>query len=301
MKALVGVDGSESAWAAVQQAAELLPEKGELVLYYAPPKLHFSGTRATQEIAEKARESLSKAIFDEALKRVPEKLRNNVTTIAGTQGPRRGLILAAEQVDADFIAVGADGLGAAKLLLGSVTRALLRHSTRPVLVARPITVRENRAAYRVLWAIDEPPAVRAPVEFLQKLSWPKWTDGTVIHVVDPLQSMEIPAWFTEQVGHDKEFSRRFSEEYDADKQRKFNEMAAFTAELPRPFGNLPILREGNVAKTVLDMSEHEAADLIIVGTRDLGPVERFFLGSTAEAILQFARCSVLVVHMQAKP
>jgi nucleotide-binding universal stress UspA family protein len=301
MKALVGVDGSDSAWAAVQQAAEILPEKSELVLYYAPPKLHFSGTIASQEIADKTRENLAKAVFEEARKRVPEKLRNNVSTIVGVQGPRRGLILAAEQVNADFVAVGADGLGAARLLLGSVTRALLRHSTRPVLVARPITVRENRAPYRVLWAVDEPPAVPAPIDFLKKLAWPKGTKGSVIHVVDPLQSMELPAWFTEQVGHDKEFARRFSEEYDADKQRRFNEMAAFTSELPQPFGDLPILREGNIANTVLEMANQEAADLVVVGTRDLGPVERFFLGSTAEAILQFARCSVLVVHTQAKP
>ncbi len=287
---------------ALQQAAELLPaEDGELALYYAPPKLHFSGTRASREIADKARDSLAKAVFEEALKRVPEKLRGKVATIVGGQGPRRGLILAAEQVQADFVAVGADGLGAARLLLGSVTRALLRHSTRPVLIARPITVRENRAAYRVLWAVDEPPALRGPVDFLQKLAWPKGTNASVIHVVDPLQSMEVPPWFAEKVGHDKEFSRRFSEEYDADKQRRFNEMAAFTAELPRPFGNLPILREGNVANTVLEMANQEAADLIVVGTRDLGSVERFFLGSTAEAILQFARCSVLVVHMLTKP
>ncbi|HEY4308472.1 MAG TPA: universal stress protein [Pirellulales bacterium] len=301
MKALVGVDGSDGAWAAVQQTAELLPGKSEIVLYYAPPKLHFSGTHTSQAIADKARDSLAKAVFEEALKRIPDGLRSNISTIVGTQGPRRGLLLAAEQVNADFVAVGADGLGAARLLLGSVTRALLRHSTRPVLVARPINVRENRAPYRVLWAVDEPPAVHGPIDFLQKLAWPKGTNGSVIHVVDPLQSMEVPAWFTDRVGHDKEFARRFSEEYDTDKQRRFNEMAAFTSELPQPFGNLPILCEGNVANTVLQMANQEAADLVIVGTRDLGSVERFFLGSTAEAILQFARCSVLVVHMQAKP
>ena len=127
MKALIGVDGSEGAWAAVQQAAELLPQQSELVLYYAPPKLHLRGTPASREFIDKAREGLAKAVFDEALKRVPKSLQHTVSTIVGTQGPRRGLLLAAEQVNADFVAVGADGLGAAQLLLGSVTRALLRH------------------------------------------------------------------------------------------------------------------------------------------------------------------------------
>ena len=59
--------------------------------------------------------------------------------------------------------------------------------------------------------------------------------------------MELPPWFADKTGHDEEFSRRWSEEFAADKQKTFNEMATFTAELPRPFGDLPILLEGNYA------------------------------------------------------
>ncbi len=302
MKALIGVDGSEGGWDALQQAATLLfPDRGHITLYYAPPKIHFSGARAAPELAARTRENVAKAIFEQAIERIPTPLRPRVTTIVGEQGPRRGLILAAEQTQADFIAVGADGLGAMRLLLGSVTRAILRHSTRPVLVVRPVPVRQHRAAYRVLWALDEVPVVPAPIDFLQRLAWPQGASGSVIHVVDPLQALELPPWFAEKTAHDQEFSRRWSEELAADKQRKFNEMAAFTAELPRPFGDLPILLEGNVSKTVIEKATQEAADLVIVGTRDLGPVERFFLGSTAETILQYAPCSVLVVHMPPKP
>ena len=49
MKALIGVDGSEGGWDACQQAATLqFPDKGEIVLYYAPPKIHLSGAQARQ-------------------------------------------------------------------------------------------------------------------------------------------------------------------------------------------------------------------------------------------------------------
>src|SRR5579863_6122564 len=106
MKALIGVDGSDGAWEALHQAAELLPDKGELVLYYSPPKLHLLGTHASEDFATRARNNLAKAVFDEARARLPTKMQGSVKTITGVQGPRRGLILAADQVQADFIAVG---------------------------------------------------------------------------------------------------------------------------------------------------------------------------------------------------
>jgi nucleotide-binding universal stress UspA family protein len=302
VKVLVGIDGSEGGWDALRQAIALLPpQSSQVVLYYAPPKIRLSGTGATPELASQARDAVAKAAFDEALARMPPPLREQVTVIVGVQNPRRGLVLAAEQVHAGFVAVGAHGVSTTRLLLGSVTRSLLRHTTRPTLIARPGPVRESQSSYRVLWAIDEIPAVRTPIEFIEQLAWPAGAVGSVVHVVDPLAAMEVPAWFAERVGHDEEFSRGFRAEYDADKQKKFNEMATFAADLPQPFGALPILLEGNAAEAIIAKAREESADLIIVGTRDLGAAERFLIGSTAENILQFASCSVLVVHTPIKP
>ncbi len=56
-----------------------------------------------------------------------------------------------------------------------------------------------------------------------------------------------------------------------------------------------LIKEGDVAKTVLDIAQKEQVDLIIVGRRGHGRVATFFLGSVAHKIIQYADRSVLMV------
>lgn len=303
MQTIVGVDGSEGGWEAVRQAAALLsPKNDRVALYYAPPKLSVRGARTSPEVIAQAQKGLTDAIFDEALTRLPSAFHETVTRIVGEQSARHGLKLAADQCHAGLVVVGARGLGQMiGLLMGSVTRSVLRGTTRPILVARQRPLSHKRSGYRVIWAVDEVPQTRAPIEFIGQLSWPADTTAEVFHVVDPLTGMEVPDWFEKRVGHDDTFNPAWLAEYDAEKRRKFEEMASFTAQLPHPFGSLPVLLEGNAANTILKKAKDDQADLIIVGTRDMGTVQRLILGSTAETVLQYAACSVLVLHLPNKP
>jgi len=303
MQTIIGVDGSELGWEAVRQGAALLsPTKDRIALYYAPPKLSARGSRASEEAIAQARASLASAVFDEALVHLPPAFHASVTRIVGEQAARHGLKLAADQCNAGLIAVGSRGLGQmVGLLLGSVTRSVLRGTTRPILVARSKPLNHKPAEFRVIWAVDEVPQTRDPADFLGRLSWPAHTRAQVLHVVDPLIGMEVPEWFEKRVGHDDTISRAFAADYDTDKRQKFDEMAMFTAELPRPFGGLPLLAEGNPASLILKKAQEEEADLIVIGTRDMGTIQRLMLGSTAETVLQYATCSVLVLHLPNKP
>jgi nucleotide-binding universal stress UspA family protein len=303
MQTIIGVDGSELGWEGVRQAATLLSAaKDRIALYYAPPKLSVKGAAASVEVIAQARASLANAVFDEALLYLPTPFHAGVTRIVGEQSARHGLKLAADQCHAGMVVVGARGLGqVVGLLLGSVTRSVLRGTTRPILVTKPKPLDHKPTGFRVIWAVEEVPQTPGPVEFLKQLSWPEGATAQVLHVVDPLTGMEVPEWFEKRIGHDDTISRAWVAEYDADKRRKFDEMAAFTAELPRPFGGLPLLVEGNPANMVLKKAKEEHADLIIIGTRDMGTVQRLILGSTAETVLQYAHCSVLVLHLPNKP
>lgn len=57
-----------------------------------------------------------------------------------------------------------------------------------------------------------------------------------------------------------------------------------------------IVKEGDVAKVVLDVAKKENVDLIVVGRRGHGRIAEFFLGSIAQKILQHADRSVLTVE-----
>jgi nucleotide-binding universal stress UspA family protein len=55
------------------------------------------------------------------------------------------------------------------------------------------------------------------------------------------------------------------------------------------------IRRGNAAEQILDEAEAWQADLIVIGQLGRRGLTRFFMGSTATRIVQFAPCSVLLV------
>lgn len=56
------------------------------------------------------------------------------------------------------------------------------------------------------------------------------------------------------------------------------------------------LREGPAADEILDLAEEIGADLIVIGSRGLGPVKRVVLGSVSEGLIHHASRPVLVLR-----
>ncbi len=53
-------------------------------------------------------------------------------------------------------------------------------------------------------------------------------------------------------------------------------------------------RLGSISETILDVAEHEAVDLIVVGSHGRTGLTRFLLGSVSNQLASHAHCSVLV-------
>jgi nucleotide-binding universal stress UspA family protein len=56
------------------------------------------------------------------------------------------------------------------------------------------------------------------------------------------------------------------------------------------------LEFGNAAQTIIKVAKQEDCDLIVVGSRGLSSVKRFFLGGVSADVSMHARCSVLIVR-----
>jgi nucleotide-binding universal stress UspA family protein len=86
-----------------------------------------------------------------------------------------------------------------------------------------------------------------------------------------------------------------------DVERIFDESrATLNAEKDRlAKGGLPDvdthLLEGDPVAAVVGFVQEHAVDLVVVGSRGLDVLGRFFLGSVSDGILHYAGCSVLVV------
>jgi nucleotide-binding universal stress UspA family protein len=57
-----------------------------------------------------------------------------------------------------------------------------------------------------------------------------------------------------------------------------------------------VLRAGNPAQEIIDMADSGEFDLVLVGSRGVGAVRRFLMGSVSERVVRHASTSVLVAR-----
>jgi nucleotide-binding universal stress UspA family protein len=67
-------------------------------------------------------------------------------------------------------------------------------------------------------------------------------------------------------------------------------------EIPTTVQASPIIRHGTPWEEITQTAKDRQADLIVIGTRGHSGIKHLLLGSTAEKVVRFAGCPVLVVR-----
>jgi nucleotide-binding universal stress UspA family protein len=104
---------------------------------------------------------------------------------------------------------------------------------------------------------------------------------TLIHVVDRTRKSDVFAG-NEYAQILKKYAKSTLE-----KAKKIANEEGFEAKI--------IIKEGNVANEIIKFSKEAKIDLLVVGSKGLGAVLQFFLGSISSKIANHALCSVLIV------
>lgn len=136
-RVMVAVDESDESQAALAAARELAGDSGASVLVvHALERAYVAEAAAYIEPDDTAKELLARSVrtLDGAGGRVESRVLHDAPTAAA-------IVQAADQYDADLIVLGSRRLtDLGGLLLGSVTHAVVKGTTRPVLVAQRAAV-----------------------------------------------------------------------------------------------------------------------------------------------------------------
>lgn len=140
-------------------------------------------------------------------------------------------------------------------------------------------------------AVDGSTHSDAAVEEVARLTWPADSEVRVVSVIDlPVVSLaEFPAW----PDYLDEMHRVLTARAKTSVEAALATLRAGKCEKLRLTSEL---FHGSAKKVIVDEATAWGADLIVVGSRGLGALDRFFLGSVSQAVVQHAPCSVEVVR-----
>jgi len=197
---------------------------------------------------------------------------------------------ATRRTGADLLVMGTHGrAGLEKLVLGSVTEAILTHPPVPVLTLRgPLPARKGLFE-KVLCAADGSKWSAATIAFAIELAEEGAEHLTVLSVVEDLP--ETRAWAR---GH---FAVQEVDAFRDDLER--TALAGLQQLIPDEARVSCRIEEhirfGKADREILSVAAEEHANLIVLGNRGRGAVDRILFGSTARRVVRGATCPVVVV------
>lgn len=292
-KILAATDFSPTSAAAVEWATLLAKTHGAVVvLVHAlappiPPAASPDFVALPPDFQEQYRRAATQNLAETA-----ERVRGRGITISTDLelGPAAPTILdLATKHGADLIVVGTHGLtGFRHLLLGSTAERIVQGAPIPVLIVHPGDVDKHRTFKTILvptdFSADSGLAIREARRVLHA------TEDSARLIL--LHAYHLPVEFT-ALGTVPVTPRLFA---DAAEQAR-QQLEEIAAPLRRDGLRVDTLaREGYPPSVIEEEAREAGVDLIAMGTHGRSGLRHFFLGSTAERVVQHAPCPVLTVR-----
>jgi len=279
---VVGFDGSERSHDALVLARELasvLDSNLIVVVAYTPEEWLWARGTAPLRGQEELREIEAKANAELAGDGGHE-FKSVACVSAGA-----ALHRTAESEHAQLVVVGSSHHGpVGRVLLGTVTQAVLDAAPCPVLVAPAgFAGAEPPRLARIGVGFDDTPEAREALEVAHGLAA---RTGASLEIV----------WAAHLVARalPRAFAGYLEPNYFENVRREVEERLEHAASTVR--GELPVRTELVSGDTVDVLTERSAhLDLLVLGSRGYGPLRRVLLGSVSSAVINRARCPVLVI------
>lgn len=204
--------------------------------------------------------------------------------------PADAILAHARRLRARAVVVGCRGQGAvSRLLLGSVSRGVVRRAATPVLVVKG----RPRHFLTFIVGVDGSAHAREAISYLCELAPPRGAAVTVLRVVEPVQMPTLALLPTGVRATLATQARALRAEQLIEAR---SNVATATARL-RAAGwrARGLVRVGVPLPALLAEARARRADLVVIGAQGVGGMKRLLLGSVAERALTHSPVSVLVV------
>jgi len=275
---VVGVDGSVSAYRAVEWAAGEAHRRGvglRLVRAFSWTTAdHPTGwvARYRDEMLDVSRRQVARAVRIAADTRPDVEAESQVAIGAPIE------VLSSEARRAQLLVLGDRGLGeVAGLVLGSVAVSLAARGACPVVV-----VRGERAGADgpVVVGVDGSPVSEAALAFAFDAAAARGVDLVAVH-----------AWSPTAI--DEELASLVEWDASAESAVLAERLAGWGQKYPQVEVRRTVVRDGAVRALV---TASAGAQLVVVGSRGRGNAAGLLLGSVSHGVLHGAHCAVAVVR-----
>jgi len=187
----------------------------------------------------------------------------------------------------DLIVITTHGrTGIQRWLLGSVANRIVQLATRPVLIIRPVEKEPVPEPFKkLLVTLDGSEFAERVLPHV--LSWASALGGEVLLLRVP----QVPD--AEMYGAQVDEIQQMRQEAEAEAQAYLKDIANVFEEAgvqARTF-----VQGSRPAQSIIELAEKEGASTVMMATHGRGGLDRLFMGSTAERIVQHTHCPVFLV------
>ena len=207
---------------------------------------------------------------------------------------------AARDLSADLIVTATHGYsGLKRILLGSTTERIVQHSFCPVLVVREhqrefVSSRSRERAHnrrricldRILVPTDFSEHSRHALSYALAFAKHFGAEVILLNAIYPHYYASNPDYFSSDYGSLLDEAHRAAKAEMA----KLLQATSFDGVSFKTR-----IEEGHPVQTILDVAKEWDADLIVTSTHGRTGLEHVLIGSTAEQVVRYATCPVLVV------
>jgi nucleotide-binding universal stress UspA family protein len=212
--------------------------------------------------------------------------------------PGQEILSAIQKKKIDIAVLGSRGLSRISgLLLGSVSEWVLNDAPCSVLIGRP-TARKTKSStsLKILLATDGSRDAWKAVDVLKGLDLSSESTLMLLHVIK--KQVYETGQVVKRTGKSRTEFAKLAKGLCGDRDSTGARLLKDTRDaLTSTKLNIQeCMALGHEAQEILKAARISKADLVIVGSKGLSGLRRFFMGSVAQTVSQHAPCSVLVVR-----